>query len=101
MVVRESWASRQPVTYVAFRIRGLWMLTGRTEGFSSDELAAWLADSKRELAHIELAGRVELATVQVIELDAELLGALVDTKAAPSYWDNYKDSVDGYTGRPV
>lgn len=67
----------RPYTYVAYRARGLWYLTGKTSpnGVSSDALAEWLSTSGRRLVSAAVLAEIETVTVTPsVDLGALLAG---------------------------
>lgn len=67
----------RPYTYVAYRTRGLWYLTGSRSpnGVSSDALAEWLSTSGRRLVSAAVLAEIETVTVAPsVDLGALLAG---------------------------
>lgn len=66
----------RPYTYVAYRTRGLWYLTGSRSpnGVSSDALAEWLSTSGRRLVSAAVLAEIETVTVGTVDLGALLAG---------------------------
>lgn len=64
----------RPYTYIGYRTRGLWYLTGKTSpnGVSSDALAEWLSTSGRRLVSAAVLAEVETVTVGTVDLGALL-----------------------------
>lgn len=80
----------RPYTYVAYRARGLWYLTGSRSpnGVSSDALAEWLSTSGRRLVSAAVLAEVEAVTVDLATVD---LGALLAGMAGGSFEDHGVD----------
>lgn len=81
----------RPYTYVAYRTRGLWYLTGSRSpnGVSSDALAEWLSTSGRRLVSAAVLAEIETVTVTPsVDLGA-LLGALTEDRPGMGYGSGY------------
>lgn len=82
----------RPYTYVAYRTRGLWYLTGSRSpnGVSSDALAEWLSTSGRRLVSAAVLAEVETVTVEARSVDlGALLGALTEDPPGMGYGSGF------------
>lgn len=67
----------KPYAFVAYKVRGLWYLTGKNSpnGVSSDALSDWLTTGGRRL---ELAAALAEFAVETVAVDAIDVAALLD-----------------------
>lgn len=81
----------RPYTYVAYRARGLWYLTGSRSpnGVSSDALAEWLSTSGRRLVSAAVLGPLASNEyAEYVDLGA-LLGALTEDAPEMGYGSGF------------
>lgn len=75
----------QPYTFIGYKTRNRWYLTGSTSpnSVSSEELARWLTTSSRQLVTATVLAEIEATAVPVADLGAALSGLLDGLRPRP------------------
>jgi hypothetical protein len=80
----------QPYSFVAYRTRGSWYLTGKNapNGVSSEDLSEWLTTGGRRLMSATVLASFGVQVVDLGEVLGEMLGSLTDptTRRRGSEW---------------
>lgn len=100
MALMITLGRSQPYTFIGYKTRGMWYLTGTRSpnGVSSDALAEWLVSQGRRLVTAAVLAEIETVTAVGVDLGALLAGMRrSDPNGGLTAAD--EEAFDGYTGR--